>query len=100
MLRDLVRRRLCLVRKIKLGVLASVTFATGFTMSLQKNVPRKSSLRCHAVMFNPASAPVRRSGFKNALLEVSTLPTRKVRYNSLRVGARKARYIEAVKDKC
>ncbi len=75
-----------------------MTFSTGSTMSLQKNVPRRSSLRSNADTLTPASAPVSRSAFKNGLFSVSTLASRKLRYNSFRVGARKARYIEAVTE--
>src|SRR5579871_3147366 len=93
-----MRPRFSFCRRTGEDVGLVVTFSTGSTMSLQKKVPRRSSFRSNAVTFTPVSAPVSRSAFKNGLFSVSTLARRKLRYNSFSVGARKARYIEAVTE--
>src|SRR5579864_2686396 len=96
--RDRILPRFSFSRKTGEDAGLMVTFCTGSTMSLQKNVPRRSSLCSSVVMFTPASAPVRRSALRKGLFRVRTLATRKLRYSSLRVGARKARYIDAVTE--
>src|ERR1700741_390537 len=96
--RERIRPRFCFCRRTGDEVGLTVTFPTGSTMSLQKNVPRRSSLRASVVMFTPASAPVRRSALRNGLFRVRTFARRKLRYSSFRVGARNARYIDPVME--
>src|ERR1035437_8355044 len=49
-------------------------------------------------MITPASALVSRSELRQGLFRVTTLATRNVRYNSFKVGARKARYMDPVTE--
>src|ERR1700730_2311892 len=96
--RERIRPRFCFCRRTGDAVGLMVTFSTGFTMTLQKNVPRRSSLRLSVVMFTPASAPVRRSALRNGLFRVRTFACRKLRYSSFRDGALNDRYIDPVMD--
>src|SRR5437879_69281 len=78
-------------RVMSVGVAASVTFAIESVVVIEKIVTRTGPLRM------PASIADRRSGPSAGLERVRTLPTRKERYSSLSVGARNARYADAVK---
>src|SRR5579862_275187 len=81
-----------------LGGSWQVTLATGSTIWLKKNVPFNSRRRLNPYMLMPVSVPVRCSAVRPAFASVITFPCRNERYNSFRVGARKARYTEAVQE--
>ena len=72
---------------MSVGVLESVTFATVSSVVMEKKVARTGPLRM------PTSYAVSRSGPRFSLANVRTLPTRKARYSSLSVGARKPELI-------
>src|SRR6185312_6472159 len=97
--RERVRPRFWRWRVMSEGVVDTVTFSIGSTISLQKNVLRKLSLRFKANALRPASPPVNRSAIRFALLLVTTLPSLKPRYSSFKVGARNELYMEAVAEK-
>ena len=82
-------------RNRRSGVVVNVTFAIESSISLQKTFPRTNN-RSKGLKPIPASPPVSRSALKSALAFVTTFPTRKLRYSSLSVGARKARYADAL----
>ena len=78
-----------LCRVISTDVLINVN--NGSTMSLQKKFPRKVKRFCQRSALMPASPPVRCSPVRAGFASVTTLPTRKLRYSSFKVGARNAR---------
>src|ERR1700722_6403086 len=73
------------------GLKEMVTLESGPATSLQKKFPRRVSRSPQERILAPASPPVRVSAVRAGLALVTTLPTRKFRYSSLSVGARKAR---------
>src|ERR1700722_17647700 len=96
--RERIRPTFSFRRRTGFDVGLIVTFWTGSTMSLQNNVPRTPSFLSRVVTFTPASAPGGRWALRKGLFGVRTFARRKLRYNSFRVGARTARYIDPVTE--
>src|SRR6185369_3728770 len=88
--------RLLRCRVIRAGVVVSVRLETGSSIRLQKYVPL--TVCASEIEYEiPASEPICCSERRSAFESVRTLPTRKLRYSSFRVGARNAREADAWK---